>query len=50
MNISNLQLFVNLQALKKNNYQNDKQEHLISIATSIKAMLLFKPNAHQVDK
>jgi hypothetical protein len=36
--------------VEKTNYHNDKQEHSISIITSIKAMLLSKPSGHQVDK
>jgi hypothetical protein len=36
--------------VEKTNYQNDKQEHLIFIAISIKAMLLFKPSGHEVNK
>jgi hypothetical protein len=37
-------------ALIDTKYQNDKQEHKIFDATSIKAMLFYKIGGHQVEK
>jgi hypothetical protein len=38
------------KGVEKTNYQNDKQECTISIATAIKAMLFLKPSGHLVNK